>query len=407
MGGEAILPLHYFRFLRRRNIEAWLVVHERVRKELEEVLSDERHRIYYIRETLFQTITYRLGTLFPGRVAWVTLFWLVDLSTGRRTRSLARKLVAQLGIDVVHQPTPVSPRQPSYIFDVGAPVIIGPMNGGMTFPAAFAGVATRSERTAVRLARVASDFANRLLPGKGRAALLLVANQRTAAALPSCCTRRVAQIAENGVDLALWRIPESRGEPSDGTPANAPVFTFLGFLKDWKAVDIMLEAGARMKGTTSFRMQIIGDGPERPRLQALAARLGIGHHVEFLGFVPQVECPPLLARSRALVLPSVYECGGAVVLEAMSSGVPVIATAWGGPTDYLRPDCGFLIAPSNRSAMVEGFANAMKQLAEDPNLAALKGRAGRRRVEEHYDWERKIDQILGFYRGVIDSGVRP
>ena len=68
----------------------------------------------------------------------------------------------------------------------------------------------------------------------------------------------------------------------------------------------------------------------------------------FHGFVSAGAMCRLLAGFDALVLPSLYECGGAVVLEAMAMGLPVIATKWGGPTDYLDEKTGILIEPTGR-----------------------------------------------------------
>jgi glycosyltransferase involved in cell wall biosynthesis len=102
-----------------------------------------------------------------------------------------------------------------------------------------------------------------------------------------------------------------------------------------------------------------------------------------------------------LVLPSIYECGGAVVLEAMACGTPVIATDWGGPADYLDATCGILVDASNPEAILEGFTSGMRKLIADPNLRTVLGKAGRKRVEAHYDWNQKIDRIIELYQQAI------
>jgi glycosyltransferase involved in cell wall biosynthesis len=105
-------------------------------------------------------------------------------------------------------------------------------------------------------------------------------------------------------------------------------------------------------------------------------------------------------------MPSLLDCGGAVVLEAMAMGLPVIATRWGGPADYVDETTGILVAPIAPSALVEGFANAIVKLARSPELRAQMGVAARSRVLERYDWERKIDRILSIYREVQGAAVR-
>jgi glycosyltransferase involved in cell wall biosynthesis len=167
---------------------------------------------------------------------------------------------------------------------------------------------------------------------------------------------------------------------------------------DWKRLDFVLRALAAIP---EAELQIVGDGAMRTAWTGLAADLRITDRVQWLGWRPQPECAGLLHGATALVLPSIYECGGAVVLEAMACGIPVIATAWGGPADYLDESCGILVNPSNPESITQGFTAAMQKLIADPALRTALGKAGRERVESLYDWDQKIDQILGIYQQAI------
>jgi len=91
----------------------------------------------------------------------------------------------------------------------------------------------------------------------------------------------------------------------------------------------------------------------------------------------------------------------------MAMGKPVIATNWGGPADYLDPSCGVLIEPQSYSGLVDGFAGAMRQLIDSPELASAMGASGRQRALQDFDWRRKIDRIVAIYRGVIDKSQVP
>jgi glycosyltransferase involved in cell wall biosynthesis len=97
------------------------------------------------------------------------------------------------------------------------------------------------------------------------------------------------------------------------------------------------------------------------------------------------------------------ECGGAVVLEAMSAARPVIATAWGGPTDYLDDTCGVLVPPTSREALIQGFADAMIRVAKSAELRQSMGSKGREKVLTQYDWELKVDRVLQIYRDAVKS----
>jgi glycosyltransferase involved in cell wall biosynthesis len=246
---------------------------------------------------------------------------------------------------------------------------------------------------------------NFLMPGKRRASMLLVANERTRAALPRGVCRNVVMLVENGVDLALWSMPHSSAKESASTPAR---FVFMGRLVDWKAVDLLLLAFKRASAQTTITLAIIGSGDERVNLEQLARSLDILDEKSdqpgkacFLGWMSQADCAAQLARSDALVLPSMAECGGAVVLEAMAMEVPVIATAWGGPLDYLDSSCGILVEPSSKEAFVENLALALVRLATHPQERRAMGKAGRLKVIRDFDWEGKVDLILEHYRSCM------
>ncbi len=85
---------------------------------------------------------------------------------------------------------------------------------------------------------------------------------------------------------------------------------------------------------------------------------------------------------------------------------PVIATDWRGPADYLDVETGFLIAPQSREALVAGFASAMRQLMDNPDLAVRMGAAARRKVFAQFAWQSKIDRILDIYKSVLKNSAQ-
>jgi glycosyltransferase involved in cell wall biosynthesis len=391
LGGEAILPLHYFRQLRRRGIEVWLVAHDRVRDELESLLPAERARMRFVPDTALHRMLFRLSRLLPRRVAESTVGLAMLLYTQWTQRRVVRQLIREHGIELLHQPAPVAPSYPSMFFGLRVPLIIGPMNGGMEYPPAFRSAESPASRVFVAIARSFTAVANRLLPGKRNAAVLLVANQRTAAALPAGCRGRIVELVENGVDLTTWNATSSSDAPANH-------FLFMGRLVDWKALPIVFEAMTRVPAA---RLDVIGDGAMRSAWEDEAKQLGVGDRVRFLGWRSQSECAAALAGARALVLPSLYECGGAVVLEAMAMARPVIATDWGGPADYLDAETGVLIRPVSRESLVRGFAEAMQRLIDDPEVAAHMGAAAKRKAISCFTWEMKVDRMVELYESLI------
>jgi glycosyltransferase involved in cell wall biosynthesis len=397
-GGEAFLPVHYFSLLRVRGIESWLVVHSRTRGELTELFPLDLDRIRFVPDLWIHKLVFKLSRFLPTRVSVPTLGLLNQLITQFYQRGIVRKLIRENQIDVIHQPIPVASRFPSLLFGLHVPVVIGPLNGGMEYPAAFRLTEPRMIRAAIAVARLFVNVANSILPGKKNADVVLVANERTRRALPSGIRGSVIELVENGIDTGVWQAAPWNAEDK------AIRFVFIGRLVDWKALDIVIRA---LEKVPSAELEIVGDGPMLEAWRLLANELGVKDRVHFLGWMTQQQCAARVQSAIALVLPSLYECGGAVVLEAMAMGRPVIATRWGGPADYLDASCGILIEPESYSSLVAGFTEAMQKLIDSPELVKSMGEAGRDRAISHFDWQRKIDRVIGIYSGLLKKAGVP
>jgi glycosyltransferase involved in cell wall biosynthesis len=390
-GGEAFLPFNYFRLLRARNIDVRLLVHERNRPVLSAEFPEQLDRLHYVKDTLLHKVVFRLGSFLPRRVADVTTGLVIYLTTQIAQRRLVKKLLKLHHFDVIHVPIPVSPKSPSLLYGFGVPVIFGPMNGGMEYPPAFRREESWISRFALAFGRGLASFFNLVFPGKRRAQLLLVANQRSREALPHGIRSCVVDLVENGVDFTVWR-------RSDRTIPHRQVrLIFVGRLVDWKAIDIVFEAIRPLRDDPRLSFEIIGDGPMREIWEKLSHDMGLEAVVKFSGFMSQEECARRLDAADVLLLPSLFEAGGAVVLEAMAMGLPVIATGWGGPLDYLDDSCGVLVPPNSRESLVAGFASAILMMADSLALRQRLGGAGYRRARQYFDWEKKIDRILELY----------
>jgi glycosyltransferase involved in cell wall biosynthesis len=144
--------------------------------------------------------------------------------------------------------------------------------------------------------------------------------------------------------------------------------TFL--LRAWPAV---------LEGEPRALLLLAGDGPDEGALTAQAAALGLGRSVRFLGF--RQDVPSLLACAEVLVLPSLNEGFGMVLVEAMAMGKPVVASAVGGvPEVVLDGQAGLLIPPADPRAL----AAAILRLLADPRAARRMGEAGRERARESF-----------------------
>ena len=397
-GGEAILPFHYFRLLRSLGVETWMVVHARTQNELSELFPDDFDRILFVPDLWIHKLINHLSGYLPRRLSMSTLGLLSQLITQFRQKEIVRRLIRDKHVSVIHQPMPVAPKFPSVLYGLGVPVVIGPLNGGMQYPPAFRRAEPWIARVGVAMAGLFVDLVHDLLPGKRLADVVLVSNERTRLALPSGIRGRVIEMAENGIDFSIWQ------GSSVNVESPTTRFVFLGRLVDLKAVDVVIRA---LKAVPLAELEVVGDGPMRDPWQKLADELGVKERVHFTGWLPQEQCAARLQASLALVLPSIIECGGAVVLESMAMGKPVIAARWGGPSDYLDESSGILVEPTSYQDMVDGFAEAMTKLITYPELAQSMGAAGRKRAVRDFDWQKKIQQVISIYRALEDKAGQP
>lgn len=190
------------------------------------------------------------------------------------------------------------------------------------------------------------------------------------------------QVIYNGVDLRAL-------EPDESARSATPLFTYLGRLKRYKRVDLVIRAIALLDGTQA-RLEIAGKGDDRARLERLVSHLGLEQRVRFLGFVTEEEKGNLLRRSWATVLASPKEGWGISNLESAACGTPVIAADSPGIREsVLDGHTGFLVSGSR----IAGYAEAMRRLAGSPPLVTQLGRNARI-FAETFTWERAAADTL-------------
>jgi glycosyltransferase involved in cell wall biosynthesis len=167
-----------------------------------------------------------------------------------------------------------------------------------------------------------------------------------------------------------------------------------------KRHEVLLRALARAKAEgVDLEVELIGDGPRRPDLAALASELGLGGRVIFSGELPQSEIAQRLAQASVFILLSAWEGMPGSILEAMAADLPVIATDVTGIRELVRNnDTGLLVPLDDPDAA----ADALVQLARDPALRIRLGMAGRASVEPR-TFERVVEEKHRLYRELLDA----
>jgi glycosyltransferase involved in cell wall biosynthesis len=304
--------------------------------------------------------------------------------------------------DIVHRLTPLSPAVPSPLAPrcqrIGIPFVLGPINGGLPWPPGFPGLSRREGEWAVRLRGL-----HRWLPGyratRQCARAIIVGSAGALADLPARWHDKACYVPENGIELTRFEAPTPR-------PVRLPLrAVFLGRLVAYKGAEMLLEAAAEMLRDGTLQLEVIGDGPERPALEAQVRRHDIGFAVSFSGWVKHTELSKRLRQADLLTFPSVREFGGAVVLEAMASGAVPIVVGYGGPGELTTPATGFAIPLSDRAGVIADLRNILRAVVADPSPLPAMGQRAARRARALFAWDSKAAQTYEVYRWV--TGRRP
>lgn len=198
-----------------------------------------------------------------------------------------------------------------------------------------------------------------------------------------------------GIDEARWSVVPP---PPPGQPPRA---IFIGRLAPYKGVDILLRALERVP---DLRLDIIGTGPEAPRLRTLAQALAVSDRVRWFGEYPDEDLPRRMADADFLVLPSVTveEMFGLVVLEAMASGRPVITTAL--PSAVREVNVAGVTGLEVPLRDVTALAHALETLSRDPARRKAMGDAGRQRVRDYFTQTQMAERHIELYERVRGRG---
>ena len=169
----------------------------------------------------------------------------------------------------------------------------------------------------------------------------------------------------------------------------------MGRLSPEKRADVLIEAVARSEAGDAV-LALAGSGPDEERLRALAARLGVSERVRFLGFIPGADLPGLYRLADVFAIASEAELQSLVTMEAMASGLPVVAVNAGALGELVHPgENGFLTRPG----LVGDVAGSLDLLCRDAGLRARMSKAGLRIIAGH-DRHRLLALWESIYRAL-------
>ena len=354
------------------HVDTVVATQVRNRENIERVGMGKCEVVYLDNEYIAAPM-HRLAKIIRGgnSVAWTTnmaMYYLPYLAFEREVwRKFGRDL--KLGkFDLVHRITPMSPTLPSPMAKWSPrPFVIGPLNGGLKWPAGFAAELAREREYLTYLRN-----AFRILPYSHtmwrRSAAILAAFDHTINDLKATDKSRVFNVPEVGFDPELFSSPPQR--QTDGRIT----FLYAGRLVPYKCADIAVAAFAAEPTLRHHRLRIVGDGPDRLRLEQLIRENHLEACVELAGQLTQAEVGQEMRRAEVFVFPSIRELGAGVVVEAMASAMTCVVTNYGAPGALVGTDRGIRIPLGSKEEVTRNFGKALAKVAESPDEIAAPDR---------------------------------
>jgi glycosyltransferase involved in cell wall biosynthesis len=326
-----------------------------------------------------------------------------SLAFERRAWQQLRQRIYAGEFDVVLRVLPMSPVLPSpfaFLLRNGPiPFVMGPLNGGLRSAPGFSQSDMQNEWswTARRLYRflpfARSTYRN--------ARAIIIASYHMRAEL-AAYRDKLFFIPENGIPSSLCSADERRPEPGAKLQ-----LIFVGGLVPRKACYLGLRAAAPLlrKGLAHFTL--IGDGPERNRLEELVQSLEIEKAVTFCGWLRHAEVFNRLRAADVVVLPAIREGGGGVVFEALASGAVPVILDYGGPGDIVHPEVGYKVPPTSETEVVSQMEEILSDLAGDRDLLHRLRQRGMAYAQERLTWEAKAQDTTRVLNWVLQHGPKP
>ncbi|MEC4806951.1 MAG: glycosyltransferase family 4 protein [Jaaginema sp. PMC 1079.18] len=402
----ASVPLEGYNYFQgiSQLVDVTLVTHKRNQEAIERL--PEKHKVIYITEGKWATQYYKMAEqlVAKGKVNWPlyhALTYPIYEDFNRKVYRRVKKDIEAGQYDIVHALTPMMPRYPFKVVQAcqNTPFLLGPVNGGVPFPPGFRETA-RKENANLNFLRALGRY---LIPGY-RQTYLQADKVLAGSSYTLDLVKNLFNLDRDRVDLFYENgIPETFVNENSQLSSNDKVkLLFVGRLVPYKCADVVVEAISLLPEDIRQQVEftIVGGGEEEARLKNQVRELNLEAFVQFAGWVKQKETLQYYRTSDIFCFPSIREFGGAVVLEAMASGLPCIVANNGGIGEYVTEENGFKIDPLSREYLVKETADKIKTLVANPQLREQMSLNAIARAKE-FVWSNKAKQMVEIYQEMI------
>jgi len=312
---------------------------------------------------------------------------------------LARQLHREIEFDLGHHVTYGKYWAPCVLSLLPFPFIWGVVGGGESMPRSFwwnCPIGGKVYEAARYLLRWLSEHDPLVRLTAKRSSLSLAATPETA--------RRLKALGSKNIEvLGVTALHQTELQYLMGSPCrNGVPFRFLsvGRLLSWKGFDLGLRAFAAANLPQS-EYWILGNGSARQQLESLASQLNIADRVRFLAALPKEQALATFKDCDVLVHPSLHESGGAVTLEAMGTGLPLICLDLGGPSVLVTDKAGIKLPAHTPEQVVRDMAGGMEKLYTNSRLRLEMGKTGREWMISQHTWDHRGETMNRMYTDVV------
>lgn len=366
--------------------KVYVITKEEQREPVEKYLQShplENIKFYYVDIPNFYKKIFK-GFMYSGRLnVW-----------NRRVLPLAKKICADQKIDVVHQITPIEFRA---IGDYGKianiKFVCGPLGGGESLPNGLKDYAKGHEIIEVVRSGINRWYRFKLrITGKlNRCDYIMFANRETRDFLGlDGNVPLVTEIAADEISIEERTVPKDINKEL--------VFLFAGRMVYRKGLELLFDTIMEIPDEWKYIVKIVGTGPELSHLKHRCELNSLlSAHVQFMGAVEYSEMQREYEMSDVLIMPSIRETTGTVLIEAMSQGMPIITINKFGGAILVDENTGWLYSGENQKSYIAGLKNAMVACIVNPKEVERRGQNARKKVKD-YTWKRKCDQYEKIYK---------
>lgn len=387
-GGEGVLGWNIVKQL-SRFFKVFVLTHSQNKKfiEKEKIPNLKFFYLHFPFLNFFQKM--------PGGIQFYAYLWQI------KAYFLAKKLHQKINFDVFHHVTYANDWMASFI---GAllkiPYIRGPGGGAHKVPKSFLSEFSFKSRLA-QYFRTIAQWTFRHDPffilGQKKAKAILVCNREALEAILKNWRKKTYLFPVNGIssnDLNCFTSIKRQNNKFRVLSAGK-LLSIKGFGLAIKAFKIFTDKLPEAEFT------IIGNGPELKNLENLVHQLELEDKIQFKEWMVRNDFLAELSSCDVFLFPSLRDGGGAVVVEAMASGKPVVCLDIGGPGLHVTKECGIRVGAHFPEQAVRDLGAALELLFKDRELCSRMGKAGRERAERFYHWDRLCERLMEIYQEAL------